>query len=190
MPRAKGITRRREKTQEQESRPEGVGPSGSSRESAKSPSELRVPGARRCSSMEAREWRERAEKAEQLSTEVVDAALHVYLGLGPGLLESVYETVLARELETRGLLVERQRRISFDYAGIRFHEGLRVDLLINRVLVVEVKSVEVLLPIHRKQVLSYLRLLNLTLGLLVNFGARSFRDGCKRVVNNHPLNRY
>lgn len=129
-----------------------------------------------------------ATEAERLSAVVVDAACRVYRVLGPGLFESVYEAVLARELSMRGLRVERQCLVGFEYEGMRFEEGFRVDLMINSVLVVEIKSVPNLAPVHRKQVLSYLRLLNLTLGLLINFGAASFRDGCRRVVNNHPFN--
>lgn len=122
---------------------------------------------------------------EELSAVVVDAAFHLHAGLGPGLLESVYEAVLARALERRGLLVERQKIVSFEFDGMRFDDGLRVDLLVNGVLVVELKSVETLAPVHFKQVLTYLRLMNLPLGLLINFGCATFREGCKRIVNNH-----
>ena len=101
---------------------------------------------------------------EELSAIVVDAAFHIHKELGPGLLESVYETVLARALEKR---------------------GLRMDLMVNGKLVVELKSVETISPVHPKQLLTYLRLLNLPLGLLINFGAALFKDGVKRVVNKH-----
>lgn len=123
--------------------------------------------------------------AEEASAAVVDAAYHLHRDLGPGLLESVYEAVLARVLAQRALRVERQKTIAFDYSGIRFDDGLRVDLLVEGCLVVEIKSVENLAPVHAKQVLTYLRLLNLSLGLLINFGAATFREGCKRIVNNH-----
>ncbi len=122
---------------------------------------------------------------EELSSEVVDAAFHLHKDLGPGLLESVYEVILARSLEGRGLKVERQKTIPIEYAGLRFNEGFRADLLIEGRLLVELKSVEKLTPVHSKQVLTYLRLLDLPLGLLINFGAATVKEGIKRIVNNH-----
>ena len=122
---------------------------------------------------------------EEVSAAVVDAAFHLHRDLGPGLLESVYEAILARMLETRGLQVERQKCVAFDFHGMHFDEGLRLDLLVQDCLVVELKSVENAAPVHLKQLLTYLRLLNLPLGLLINFGAPTFKDGVKRVVNNH-----
>jgi GxxExxY protein len=122
---------------------------------------------------------------EEVSAIVVDAAFHLHRDLGPGLLESVYESVLARMLERRGLRVERQKAVAFDFDGMHFDEGLRVDLLVEGCLVVELKSVETLAPVHPKQLLTYLRLLNLPIGLLINFGAATFKEGAKRVVNNH-----
>jgi iron complex transport system substrate-binding protein len=122
---------------------------------------------------------------EELSTIVVDTAFHLHRDLGPGLLESVYESIFARMLESRGLRVERQKPLAFDFQGMHFDDGLRVDLLVNDTLVVELKSVENFAPVHAKQLLTYLRLLKLPLGLLINFGAATFKEGCKRVVNNH-----
>lgn len=122
---------------------------------------------------------------EELSAVVVNEAFHLHRDLGPGLLESVYETVLARMLAERGLGVERQKSAAFEFKGIRFDAGLRVDLLVEDRLVVELKSVENLLPVHGKQVLTYLRLLNLPLGLLINFGGSTFKVGIRRIVNNH-----
>ena len=122
---------------------------------------------------------------EETSTAVVDAAFHLHKDLGPGLLESVYEAVLTRMLEQRGLKVERQRVVAFDFHGMHFDEGLRVDLLVNDCLVVELKSVENLAPVHAKQVLTYLRLLDLRLGLLINFGAPTFKEGVKRIARDH-----
>jgi iron complex transport system substrate-binding protein len=116
---------------------------------------------------------------------IVDAAYKIHTGLGPGLLESVYEAVLASELEKRGLAVERQKTISFEYDGLRFDEGLRVDLLVEKLVVVELKSVEKIAPVHGKQVLTYLRLLKLPVGLLINFGAPSIKEGLQRIVNNY-----
>lgn len=122
---------------------------------------------------------------EEISAAVVDASFHLHRDLGPGLLESVYEAVLASMLEKRSLQIERQKTIAFDFDGLHFNEGLRVDLLVEGCLVVELKSVENLAPVHAKQVLTYLRLLNLPLGLLINFGAATFKEGVKRIVNNH-----
>jgi GxxExxY protein len=122
---------------------------------------------------------------EGLATAVVDAAFHIHKNLGPGLLESVYEVVLAKTLEKQGLNVERQKPIPIEYAGMRFDEGFRADLLVNGRLLVELKSVEKSSPIHGKQVLTYLKLLDLPLGLVINFGMETFRQGVKRIVNNH-----
>jgi iron complex transport system substrate-binding protein len=122
---------------------------------------------------------------EELSAIVVDTAYHLHVDLGPGLLESVYETVMAKLLREQGLKVERQKSVVFEYHGMIFDDGLRIDLLINDQLVVELKSVETLASVHPKQVLTYLRLLRLPIGLLVNFGLSSFKEGCKRIVNNH-----
>lgn len=117
---------------------------------------------------------------------IVDAALKIHQGLGPGLLESVYESVLSRDLVRRGLSVERQRVVAFDYDGMHFDDGLRVDLLVEECVVVELKSVENLLPVHKKQVLTYIRLMNLPIGLLINFGAPMLKEGLHRIVNNLP----
>lgn len=122
---------------------------------------------------------------EALSAIVVDAAYHLHRDLGPGLLESVYEVLLARALQDRGLRVERQKPVAIEYRGVRFDEGFRADLVVEGLLVVELKSVERLMPVHSKQLLTYLRLMDLRLGLLVNFGAAMFKDGVDRVVNNH-----
>lgn len=117
---------------------------------------------------------------------VVDAALRLHRGLGPGLLESVYELVLARDLARRGLLVERQKLVSFDYDGLHFSDMLRIDLLVDARVIVEIKSVEKAAPVHAKQVLTYLRLLQLPVGLLINFGAPTLKEGLHRIVNNLP----
>ena len=122
---------------------------------------------------------------EETSAEVVDAAFHLHKDLGPGLLESVYEIVLAKLLEQRGLSVERQKPIPIHYAGLRFDEGFRADLIVEGSLLIELKSVENLAAVHGKQVLTYLRLLDLPLGFLINFGSATFKDGVKRIVNNH-----
>jgi iron complex transport system substrate-binding protein len=116
---------------------------------------------------------------------IVDSAYKLHSGLGPGLLESVYEAVLSRDLMQRGLKVERQKVVSFEYDGMRFEEGLRLDLLVEDSVIVELKSVEKLAPVHPKQLLTYLRLMNLPVGLLINFGAGTFKEGVQRVVNNY-----
>ena len=115
---------------------------------------------------------------------VIDAAIKIHRELGPGLLESVYEAVLARDLSRRGFAVERQKVVPFVYDGMQFEEGLRIDLLIDGRVIVELKSVEKLAPVHSKQVLTYLRLMRLPVGLLVNFGAATLKEGLHRIVNN------
>ena len=114
---------------------------------------------------------------------IVDAAFKLHQGLGPGLLESVYESLLAKELCRRGFQVERQTPISFEFDGLCFDEGFRVDLLVEGTVVVELKSVETVSPVHKKQLLTYLRLLRLPVGLLVNFGSATLREGLHRIVN-------
>jgi iron complex transport system substrate-binding protein len=123
---------------------------------------------------------------DDITGEIVDTALKVHQGLGPGLLESVYESVLAKALEKRGLRVERQKPISFVYDDILFDEGFRVDLLVDDRVVVELKSLEKLAPVHSKQLLTYLRLMNLPVGLLLNFGASTLKEGLHRIVNDLP----
>ena len=122
---------------------------------------------------------------EELSTIVVDAAFHLHRDLGPGLLESVYEAVLAKLLQDRGLHVARQMPVPIEFAGLRLDEGFRADLVIDGRLVIELKSVENLAPVHPKQLLTYLRLMRLPLGLLINFGAATFKEGIKRIANHH-----
>jgi GxxExxY protein len=117
---------------------------------------------------------------------IIDAALRIHRELGPGLLESVYECILQRDLLRRGLRVDRQKTIAFDFDGMHFDEGLKVDLLVNDAVVVELKSVENLLPVHKKQVLTYLRLLRRPVGLLINFGAPTLKEGLHRIVNKLP----
>ena len=114
---------------------------------------------------------------------VVDAAFKVHKSLGPGLLESVYERVLAYELEGRGLHAQRQVPIPIVYESITFDEGFRADLIVEDKVIVELKSVETIAPVHKKQLLTYLRLADKRLGLLVTFGSEFIRDGITRVVN-------
>ena len=122
---------------------------------------------------------------EELARLAVDAGFHIHKEIGPGLLESVYEAVLALELTRAGLSVERQAPVRIEYDGIVLAEGFRADLIIEKLLIIEIKSVEQLLPLHGKQLLTYLRLLQQPLGLLMNFGGATFREGVKRIVNNH-----
>jgi iron complex transport system substrate-binding protein len=121
---------------------------------------------------------------DDITGAIVDVALKIHLELGPGLLESVYEAVLARALERRGFHVERQKAIRFEYDGMVFEEGFRADLLVEDRVVVELKSVEKLAPVHSKQLLTYLRLMNLPIGLLINFGAATLKGCLHRIVNN------
>lgn len=117
--------------------------------------------------------------------EVVDAAVRLHRRLGPGLLESVYLTLLAADLERRGLAVQRQVTVGFEYDGLVFDRGLRLDLLVNELVIVEIKSVERLHQVHYRQILTYLRLLRLPVGLLINFGGATLKEGLRRVVNDY-----
>ena len=123
---------------------------------------------------------------DDITGAIVDTAIKIHIDLGPGLLESVYEMVLAKALQKRGYKVERQKAITFEYDGILFEEGFRVDLLVEDQVVVELKSVEKLIPVHSKQLLTYMRLMNLPVGFLINFGAATLKEGLHRVVNSLP----
>ena len=114
---------------------------------------------------------------------IVDCAFQVHTKLGPGLLESVYEIALAHELKNRGLVVERQVPIPVVYDGIKFDEGFRADLIVAGLVIIELKSVEDIHPVHKKQLLTYLRLADKRLGYLINFGAELIKDGISRVSN-------
>jgi len=120
---------------------------------------------------------------DEITGAIVDSAVQIHRGLGPGLLESVYQRVLAADLCRRGLIVEEQKPVSFEYDSLKFENAFRVDLLIENTVVVETKSVEDLHPVHSKQVLTYLRLLHLPVGLLINFGAPILKQGLHRIVN-------
>ncbi|MEP6821478.1 MAG: GxxExxY protein [Chthoniobacterales bacterium] len=119
----------------------------------------------------------------EVAKHVLDAAFIVHTKLGPGLLESVYEVVLAHELRKGGILVERQKPIGIQYDGLIFDEGFRADLVVGALVIVELKSVEVVAPVHAKQLLTQLRLSGLKLGLLINFGETYLKHGIKRVIN-------
>lgn len=117
---------------------------------------------------------------------MVDACVQVHRELGPGLLETVYETVLAKELEDRGLHVARQVPIPIIYRDLHFDEGYRADLIVEEKVILEIKSVEQIAKVHSKQVLTYLKLKGLRLGYLLNFGANLMKDGIVCIVNGLP----
>ena len=140
-------------------------------------------------SMERNTSREDAEtqiKENRIGSAIVDASIEVHRLLGPGLLESVYESALAHELELRGLSVATQVPIDVGYKGIRFEQGFRADLIVEKLVVVELKSVEQVSAAHRKQLQTYLRLADLKLGFLLNFGAPLMKEGIIRAVNGLP----
>ena len=122
-------------------------------------------------------------RLNDITGEIVDAALLVHRVLGPGLLETVYEAALAYELDQRGLQVRRQVPIPVAYGQLRLNEGFRADLLVQDAVIVELKSVARVAPVHKKQILTYIRLANRRVGLLLNFGDVTLRDGITRVVN-------
>jgi GxxExxY protein len=122
----------------------------------------------------------------EISRQIVDAAFQIHTRLGPGLLESVYEVLMAHELRKRGLRVERQVPVRIAYDGIVFDEGFRADLIVDDLVIVELKSVERTAPVHGKQVLTYLRLTGKRLGMLVNFGEALIKHGIERVANGVP----
>ena len=122
---------------------------------------------------------------EEVARDIVDCAFHLHRDLGPGLLETVYESVLAKLIQERSYEVERQKPIPISYAGFKFEEGFRADLIVEGLVLVELKSVENLNTVHAKQVLTYIRLLNIPIGLLINFGAANFKDGIKRIIQGH-----
>ena len=121
-----------------------------------------------------------------ISRDIVDAAFHIHQRLGPGLLESVYETILAHELTLRGLHIVRQQPIPIIYDDVHFDEGFRADLVVEDKIIIELKSVEQIAPVHKKQLLTYLRLSDIRLGLLINFGEVLVKDGIHRIVNRLP----
>jgi GxxExxY protein len=122
---------------------------------------------------------------EVIASKTIDIAMRIHVDVGPGLLESVYETLLANRLEQTGFSIVRQLPVKAKIDGIDFPDAFRLDLLVEGRLLIEVKSVEKLAPIHSKQTLTYLRLMELPLGLLVNFGGIVLKDGLKRIVNNY-----
>ena len=131
-------------------------------------------------------WRENKDATvteNAIASQIVDAAFRIHNALGPGLLESAYDTVLAYELERRGLRVVRQLAIPVVWNNVRIATGFRADLVVEDKVIVEVKSVEVVAAVHKKQLLTYLRLADKRLGLLINFHVTLIKDGITRIVN-------
>jgi GxxExxY protein len=122
---------------------------------------------------------------ERIATVAVDCGFHIHKELGPGLLENAYEALLAEALKEEGLGVVRQQPVSVTFRGIRLPDAFRADIVVENSLIIEVKSVDRNAPVHAKQLLTYLRLMKQPLGLLMNFGCETFRDGVKRVVNSY-----
>jgi GxxExxY protein len=119
----------------------------------------------------------------ELATIAVDAGLHIHKKLGPGLLESAYHAVLVYELRRRGLNVETQLPVPLMWEGVALETAFRADVVVENRLLIELKSIDEVLPVHKKQVLTYLRLMELRLGLLMNFGTELFKDGVSRIAN-------
>ncbi len=122
---------------------------------------------------------------DTISGDVVDLAIRIHRALGPGLLESVYETVLAAKLEAMGYHVARQQPVSIMFEDFRFDAAFRIDLLVENRLLIEIKSIEKLAPVHAKQLLTYLRLTKQPVGLLINFGGEALKEGLRRLVNDY-----
>lgn len=122
---------------------------------------------------------------DDISAVAIDCGLSIHRRIGSGLLESAYETILAHELERRGLKVRRQVLVPITFDGLVIDGGFRADILVADILLIELKSIDRLLPIHAKQVLTYLRFLELPVGLLMNFGGYTFKEGLRRLVNHH-----
>lgn len=122
---------------------------------------------------------------DKVSHDVIGLSMRIHTALGPGLFESVYETVLAGKLSELGYRVDRQMPINIEFEGTQFPNAFKIDLLVDRQLVVEIKPVEKPNALHAQQLLTYLRLMNLPVGLVINFSCISLKDGIRRVVNNY-----
>jgi iron complex transport system substrate-binding protein len=128
---------------------------------------------------------ERLIRADELTNIVINCGLALHRQIGPGLIESVYEQVLADRLRALGLIIDRQQPVEIIIDGKVYPDAFRYDLLVENLLLIELKSIEKLGPIHVKQTLTYVRLMNLPIGLLLNFGSETFKQGIRRVTNNH-----
>jgi iron complex transport system substrate-binding protein len=122
---------------------------------------------------------------DEITGAILDEAIQIHRRLGPGLFESVYEAILASALERRGIGVQRQVPVRLEYEGLSFDQAFRADLIVAERVVIEPKSLDSLAPVHAKQLLTYLKLLNLPVGLLINFGSDKLMDGVRRIVNHH-----
>lgn len=122
---------------------------------------------------------------ESIAKISIDCGFHLHKDIGPGLLESVYEILLFESLKAKGLSVERQKVIPITFRGRVLDEAFRADLIVEKRLLIELKSTERHSPVHAKQLLTYLRLMNVPLGFLMNFGAATFKEGVKRLANNY-----
>ena len=122
---------------------------------------------------------------DELSYKVIGCAMEVHKTLGPGLFENIYEQALVHELTLNGIPVKTQVEIEINYKGTNLGNGLRLDVLVDNTLIVELKSVEELKPLHHKQLLTYLRLIDKRVGLLINFNTENLKDGIKRIVNKY-----
>jgi GxxExxY protein len=123
-------------------------------------------------------------RENEVAAIIVDVAYHVHRTLGPGLLDSVYEAVMMYELRKRGLLVENQAGIAVEWDDVKLELGFRADLLVENCVIVEIKSIQAVAPVHKKIPLTYLRVADRRLGLLINFGVELIKDGISRIVNN------
>ena len=128
---------------------------------------------------------DKLQKADELTGVVLDYAMALHREVGPGLIESVYESVLADRLTAAGFKVDRQMPVNIEIDGKTYPEAFRYDLLVDGLLLIELKSIEKLGPVHIKQTLTYIRLMNLPIGLLLNFGSETLKQGIRRVTNNH-----
>lgn len=142
------------------------------------------PKHRRTEETEGNQARRRCYDIEELVKLALDCGLQLHRDVGPGLLESAYQAFLAAALVERGLIVEEQKAITVTYRGVTVKDAFRVDLLVEDSLILEIKSLERLAPVHSMQLLTYLRMTDLPVGLLMNFGADLFREGVKRILNN------
>ncbi|MCH2205631.1 MAG: GxxExxY protein [Lentisphaerales bacterium] len=120
-----------------------------------------------------------------ITGQVIDASINLHRDLGPGLLESVYEVCLYHELKERGFEVERQVKVPIEYKGLKFDQGFVADIIVNNAVILELKSVQETSPVHKKQLLTYLKLMDNNVGLLLNFGEEVMKQGIHRVVNNY-----
>jgi len=125
------------------------------------------------------------EQYEYFATKIFQSSLEVHKQMGPGLLESVYEFCLEKELTINGIHVQHQVQVPLYYKGIELNKDFRIDLLVENEIIIEIKAVDILLPVHHAQIISYLKLTDKRLGFLINFNVALMKDGFKRVVNNY-----